>query len=90
MTTLDTVVFLFGVLVTLMVCAGFVLMFYGHAALGQARREDPKLSAGMTRLAKLLGDEPAWLPARRKPTSGRLRRSLPGLAPEARSDRLLS
>ena len=59
MTTLDSVVFLFGVLVTLLVCAGFVLMFYGHAALEQARREDPKLSAGMTRLARLLGGKAA-------------------------------
>ncbi len=58
MTTLDAAVFIFGVLVAALAAAGMILVFYGHAFLDQARREEPKLSPGMKRLATLLSEEP--------------------------------
>lgn len=59
MSTLDTIVFLFGVLISFMVLSGFMLLFYGRAYVEQARREKPVLGSGMKRLARLLGEEPA-------------------------------
>ena len=57
MTTLDTAVLLFGVLISALVSSGFLLMFYGHALLAQSRRASPQLKPGMRRLARLLGEE---------------------------------
>jgi hypothetical protein len=59
MPILDIVVLGFGFLVSALVCAGFLLLFYGHAHLEQARRENTHLNTGMKRLAKLMGEEPA-------------------------------
>ena len=58
MTTLDIFVLLFGFLVSTLVCAGFLMTFYGHAFLAQARREKTQSNPGMKRLAKLMGEEP--------------------------------
>ena len=56
MTTLDTVVFLFGVLVSCLVGAGFLMMFYGHAFVAQSMHENSELDSGAPRLEKPLGN----------------------------------
>lgn len=56
--SLDVVVFMFGVLISTLVGAGLLLMFYGYAYLEQAKRQNIVLSPRMQRLARLLyGDE---------------------------------
>lgn len=44
MTTLNLAVFLFGVLVSALVGAGVLVLFYGHAYMEQARRAGTPLS----------------------------------------------
>lgn len=58
MTNLDIGVFIFGVLVSGLVGAGFVLMVYGRAFSEQSMRESSELNQGMPRLAKSLADAP--------------------------------
>jgi len=56
--SLDVVVFMFGVLISTLVGAGLLLVFYGYAYLEEAKRENVALSPRMQRLARLLyGDE---------------------------------
>jgi hypothetical protein len=54
--TLDTAVFLFGVLVSTLVGSGLLLLFYGYAYLEEARRENLELPRGLQRLARFLGE----------------------------------
>ena len=56
MTTLDIVVFLFGVLVSCLVGAGTLMMFYGHAYVAQSMNETSELDSGAPRLEKPLGN----------------------------------
>jgi hypothetical protein len=56
-TTLNAAVFLFGVLVSALVGAGVLVLFYGHAYLEQARRANTTVSPGVRRfLEKFLGE----------------------------------
>ena len=56
--TLDLVVFLFGVLVSTLVGAGLLVLFYGYAYAEQAKRDNIQLSNRMQRLLRLiLGDD---------------------------------
>ncbi len=56
MTTLDILVLLFGVLVSGLVGAGFVLTVYGRAFSEQAMREASALDARMPSPAQSLAD----------------------------------
>ncbi len=58
MTNLDIGVFLFGVLVSGLVGAGFLLMVYGRAFSEQSMRENSAVNDGIPRLAKSLADAP--------------------------------
>ncbi len=56
--TLDVVVFLFGVLVSTLVGAGLLLVFYGSAYAEQAKRENIQLSDRMQRVVRfILGED---------------------------------
>lgn len=56
--TLDEAVFLFGVLVSTLVGAGFLLLFYGYAYLELAKRENIQLSNRMQHVVRfLLGED---------------------------------
>ena len=57
MTTLDIVVLLFGALISGLVGAGFLLMFYGHAFIAQSEREASQVRPGSARVAEPLVDE---------------------------------
>ena len=58
MTTLNAAVFLFGVLVSALVGAGVLVLFYGHAYMEQARRANTPLNPRTQRfLATFLGEE---------------------------------
>ena len=58
MTTLNAAVFLFGVLISALVGAGVLVLFYGHAYMEQARRANTPLSPGTKRfLETFLGEE---------------------------------
>jgi hypothetical protein len=59
MTTLDVGVFLFGVLVSTLVGAGVLLVFYGYAYAEQAKRENLQLSGWMRRVLRLIFGEDA-------------------------------
>jgi hypothetical protein len=56
--TLDVVVFLFGVLVSTLVGAGLLMLFYGYAYVEQAKRENIQLSERMQRVVRfILGED---------------------------------
>ncbi len=55
MTTLDTIVLLFGVLVSGLVGTGFLMLFYGHAFAAQSMRESSELDSGAPGLEKPWG-----------------------------------
>jgi hypothetical protein len=58
LTTLNAAVFLFGVLVSALVGAGILVLFYGHAYLEQAKRANTPLSPRTQRfLETFLGQE---------------------------------
>jgi len=58
--TLDVVVFLFGVLVSTLVGAGLLVLFYGYAYAEQAKRENIQLSDRMPRVVRfILGEDAA-------------------------------
>ena len=58
--TVDAAVFLFGVLVSTLVGAGLLVLFYGYAYAEQAKRENIQLSPRMQRVVRLFfgEDEP--------------------------------
>ena len=56
--TLDVVVFLFGVLVSTLVGAGLLVLFYGYAYAEQAKRENIQLSDRTQRVVRfILGED---------------------------------
>jgi Flp pilus assembly protein TadB len=56
--TLDVVVFLFGALVSTLVGAGLLVLFYGYAYAEQAKRENIQLSERMQRVVRfILGED---------------------------------
>lgn len=58
MTTLNAAVFLFGILISALVGAGVLVLFYGHAYMEQARRANTPLNPGTKRfLETFLGGE---------------------------------
>jgi hypothetical protein len=58
--TVDVAVFLFGVLVSTLVGAGLLLLFYGYAYVEQAKRENIQLSDRMQRFLRfILGEDAA-------------------------------
>jgi hypothetical protein len=58
LTTLNAAVFLFGVLVSALVGAGVLVLFYGHAYMEQARRANTPLNPRTRRfLETFLGEE---------------------------------
>lgn len=57
MTTLDLVVLLFGVLISGLVGAGFVLMVYGRAFSGQLLRDSSAINTEVPTSAKFSRDE---------------------------------
>ena len=57
--TLDLVVFLFGVLVSTLVGAGLLVLFYGYAYAEQAKRDNIQLSNRMQRVVRFILGEGA-------------------------------
>ena len=59
MTTLDVVVFLFGLVISILVVTGFLLVFYRHAFAEQARRERSQLNTEESAIANSMDTKTA-------------------------------